>query len=230
MARPHTDRLTRSVAADGRRVVVWAVVCAVGWLLSGALAYGIGQGIASAIPLSGGNVEFERHRWAMATWVAAWALLAPAAVLAASRLMFGSDPKAIRRALPWVLAGAAIAAWLELALLGWGFGSFGPQGADPDHLGSTAYLAMALVLVPTVVAAHRAVPLRHVFWGILATALATLPAVAIIALNVQTFARPDPDSLAVLAPIVATGAYAWAAVMFGIKLVVGSQEGAGPAL
>jgi len=220
----------RATPADGRRVVEWALLCAVGWLVAGIVGYGIGQSIATAIPLFGGDVEFERHRWALAAWVAAWALLAAAAVLGISRVMFGLRPKTIRHALPWVVAGAAIPAWLELALLGWGFENFGPQGADPDHLGSIAYLAMAFVIVPTVVAAHRALPLRHVFWGILATGLAALPAIAIIALSVETFARPDPDRLAVLAPLAVAGAYAWAAVMFSIKLVGQGQEGARPAL
>jgi hypothetical protein len=214
---------------DGRRVVVWAVLCAIGWLVSGLVAYGLGQGIASAITLSRGDSEFEPHRWAMTTWVAAWALIGPAAVLAVSRMTFGLRPKAMRRALPWALAGATIAAWLELALLGWGFDNYGPQGADPDLLGSVAFLAMAVVIVPTVVAAHRTTPLRYVFWGVLATALAALPAVGIVALNVETFAGQDPDRLAVLAPLMSAGFYAWAAVIFSIKFLQRSQDGAPPA-
>lgn len=198
-------------------------MCVASWLVSGLVAYGIGLAFASALPIAA-DMEFERHRWVMSTFLAGWGVLAAASVVAVTVVMLGAPRGAIRRALPWVVAGSAIAAWLESVLLGWGFGTFGVQGADPDLLGATAFLAIALIAVATVLVAQIVVPRPHVL-NVLATALVALPGSAIIALNVQTFADGGaPEKLAVLAPVVATGAYIWVALMFSVKMLVQAEE------
>lgn len=209
------------VRSGGVGVAAWGLLCVASWFASGLVAYGIGLAVGSALPAGGADADFAPHRWTMTTLVATWGLLAPASVIAVTSVMFGLPRRALRRALPWAVLAAAIAAALEFLLLGWGFARYGVQGADPDLLGPAAFLGMGLVAVGTsvvaLVVAPRAMTPRAYGPAVLLTLVVTAVATGMLAIGVALVVREaDPDRPMLLAFLVGIG-FLFAVMQLSVK-------------
>ncbi len=145
-ARPRNASVGAGVT--GPMTLLWAFLCAGASLLAAFVAYWFAALGAGVLPIGGSDADFEIHRWTLSIFVALWGPLAAASVLGLTRVFFGAVVAGpLRGSLAWVLAGTAIAAGLEFTLLGWGSARFGQQGADPDLIGATAFLAIAVIAV-----------------------------------------------------------------------------------
>jgi len=196
------------------RTVIWTLLGAGSWLLAAIVAYAIATAATDVVRIEG--ADFEAHRWRLSIFVALWGLLAGASLLGITSVIFGVAPGALRRAIPWLIVGSAIAALLEFALLGWGAARFGDQGADPDLIGYTAYLAAAVAAVAVGAFAQSLAPHASLLPRLLTLAAAAVGA-AMVALNVPgLFDGVEAGSIPLVMMVGASGAYVIAAGAFSL--------------
>lgn len=196
--------------------LLWAFVCIGVTMVAAAAAYWIAGVLAPALPPNGPDAEFEVHRWTLTLFVALWGLLAAASVIGVTQFLFGVADGALRRAAPWLAAGCGIAAALEFTLLGWGSARFGRQGADPELIGATAFLAMVLVVVSIGVCAQIVTP-RASLLARLATLAVGVIGALIVASNVPGLLDGiEAASIPLGVTVAASGVYVIGAAAFSL--------------
>lgn len=203
MLRPADVPMHRNSSADGWR---WLVFALVAWLLAAPALVFLAQLVG------------DDHRLELTILQPMWGVAGAAALLLAGRVTFGRWLSVGLFAIGWLAGGLLIASLIEFTLIGWGSVRFGQQGADPELLGVTRWLALLVVAATVTGFATVIAPPGAARPPFIALILSAGIALLVVASNVPGAANGiQPESWPLAVAIGLVGAYVVTLVMVAMR-------------